>query len=329
MGSNLQDIMVSICCVTYNHEHYIKDCLDGFLMQKTNFPFEVLIHDDASTDTTADIIRRYEAVNPAIKAICQTENQFQKGVQVSRSYQFPRAAGKYLAFCEGDDYWTDPFKLQKQIDFLESHPDYALIHTGCEYIENKKIKIVQDPHKVKTGFVFNNLLCHDFFISTPTVCVRKNDLLEWYNILDEKFSGGKWRMGDLPLWIEGSLHTKFAFLPDITAHYRIVTGSISHSDNVKKNFEFFQSVFEIKHYFAKRENVDEALIRKINVHYNRLLLSYAFHLSDPVLGKKAVVFLKKNKVKLRLRELLYYWGSLNRLNRFSVKIVSRLRKSFF
>ena len=131
--------LVSICCLTYNHEPYIKECIEGFLMQKTNFSFEVLIHDDASIDNTANIIRSYEKKYPdIIKPIYQTENQFSKGVRVTLVFQFPRAQGKYIALCEGDDYWIDPYKLQKQVDFLESNPEivmtfgnaYIIDHTG-------------------------------------------------------------------------------------------------------------------------------------------------------------------------------------------------------
>lgn len=114
----MNDPMVSICCLAYNHVPYIRKCLENFMMQKTNFPFEVLIHDDASTDKTADIIGEYEAKYPnIIKPIYQTENQYSKGVGVTRVYQFPRVKGKYIAMCEGDDYLTDPLKLQKQVDF--------------------------------------------------------------------------------------------------------------------------------------------------------------------------------------------------------------------
>lgn len=124
--------LVSICCITYNHEQYIRDCLEGFLMQKTDFPFEVLIHDDASTDHTADIIREYEAKYPdIIKPIYQTENQYSKGIKVGVTYNFPRAQGKYIAICEGDDYWIDPMKLQIQFDFMESNPDYSMCFHGA------------------------------------------------------------------------------------------------------------------------------------------------------------------------------------------------------
>lgn len=118
---------VSIVCNTYNHVNFIRQCLDGFIMQQTSFPFEILVHDDASTDGTADIVREYERNYPdIIKPIYQKENQYSKGVKVSLTYQYSRAKGKYIALCEGDDYWTDPMKLQKQVDFLECHEGYVM-----------------------------------------------------------------------------------------------------------------------------------------------------------------------------------------------------------
>lgn len=121
-GNN--DIMVSICCATYNHEKYIRQALDGFVKQKTNFKYEILIHDDASTDKTADIIREYEEKYPGlIKPIYQTENQYSKKVPVTWTYQYPRAKGKYIAFCEGDDFWCSDTKLQEQYDIMESYPN--------------------------------------------------------------------------------------------------------------------------------------------------------------------------------------------------------------
>ncbi len=117
-----REIKVSVICNAYNHEPFIKDALDGFVMQKTNFKFEILVHDDASTDKTADIIREYEKKYPEIiKPIYETENQYSKGNL--GKIQYGRAKGKYIAFCEGDDYWTDENKLQLQFDALEAHPE--------------------------------------------------------------------------------------------------------------------------------------------------------------------------------------------------------------
>lgn len=123
-----REIVVSICCITYNQESYIRDALDGFLNQKTDFAYEILIHDDASTDGTGDIISEYAGRYPqVIRPILQTENQYAKGLtNVSGTYNFPRAAGRYIAMCEGDDYWSDAAKLQMQVDYMEAHPECAL-----------------------------------------------------------------------------------------------------------------------------------------------------------------------------------------------------------
>ena len=117
--------VVSVICCTYNHEPYIRQCLEGFMMQKTDFPFEVLVHDDASTDNTSSIVKEFEAKFPdIIKPIYQLENQYHKKIDILTTYLFSRAKGRYIALCEGDDYWTDPLKLQKQVDFLEQNPLY-------------------------------------------------------------------------------------------------------------------------------------------------------------------------------------------------------------
>ncbi|MBQ4397279.1 MAG: glycosyltransferase [Clostridia bacterium] len=125
-----EQVMVSIYCKAYNHEKYIRQCLDGFVGQETDFRYEIVIHDDASTDRTAEIIREYEAKYPDLmRPIYQTENQYSQRVPVFTKFMLPVMKGKYIACCEGDDYWTDPHKLQRQVDFLESHEGYsACVH---------------------------------------------------------------------------------------------------------------------------------------------------------------------------------------------------------
>ena len=137
--------LVSISCITYNHAPYIRQCLDGFVMQKTNFPFEILIHDDASDDGTSDIIREFEKAYPSvIKPLFEEENQWSKGRRGSVVFNFPRAKGKYIALCEGDDYWTDPLKLQKQVDFLEAHPEYAMCFHNVKVIAEEGCRAETD-----------------------------------------------------------------------------------------------------------------------------------------------------------------------------------------
>lgn len=117
-----EDILLHIVCLAYNQKDYIRECLDGFVMQKTNFRFNAIVHDDASTDGTADIIREYAEKYPdIIVPVFEEKNQFFTGHIYDKV--FPLVTGKYVAQCEGDDYWVDPYKLQKQVDYLEEHPD--------------------------------------------------------------------------------------------------------------------------------------------------------------------------------------------------------------
>lgn len=134
MSSNRgSEIMVSVNCVTYNHKDYIRQALDSFLMQKTSFEFEILVHDDASTDGTGDILREYEKRFPGkVRPLIQTENQYSQGIDnISGAFNFPRARGKYIFMCDGDDYWISPDKMQKQVDYMEAHPECTLcIHSA-------------------------------------------------------------------------------------------------------------------------------------------------------------------------------------------------------
>jgi hypothetical protein len=123
--------LVSICCVTYNHAATVAQTLDGFLAQRGDMDVEILIHDDASADGTPEILRRYAQQYPnVVKPLFETENQYRKGTAMDATFNFPRATGKYIALCEGDDYWVDPHKLQKQISCLNEHPGCTFCFTN-------------------------------------------------------------------------------------------------------------------------------------------------------------------------------------------------------
>ncbi len=164
--------LLSIVCLAYNHAAFIRKTLESFLQQETDFPFEVIVHDDASTDATAAIIADYAARYPAIiKPIYQTQNQFSLGVPFSTRL-FARAAGKYVAYCEGDDYWTDPRKLQLQVDFLERHRDYVMTYHDAFMFNSQGI--IQTPQL--TGKYRKDATALELMqarpVSTLTVCFR-------------------------------------------------------------------------------------------------------------------------------------------------------------
>ena len=175
--------VVSIQCMTFNHEAYISEALESFLMQETDFPFEVIVHDDASTDDTARIIREYEKKYPhIIKPLYETENQYRKGNL--RKIIEPYLRGKYIAVCEGDDWWTDRRKLQKQVDFLESHDNLSCVCCRYErYIEKTKEKsderdlYFDDPkNSLKDFYIFDRkyVFFKQWITKTLTMVYRKD-----------------------------------------------------------------------------------------------------------------------------------------------------------
>ena len=147
--------LVSICCVTYNHAPFIRKCLDGFLMQQTDFPIEILIHDDCSTDGTTEIIKEYAAQYPdLIFPLYEEVNQYQQGKATEIDfYNYRRARGKYIAYCEGDDYWTDPLKLQKQVDFMEANLEYSVCFHGFEEYDVRNQQTRKIDFSTKGDFV--------------------------------------------------------------------------------------------------------------------------------------------------------------------------------
>jgi len=168
------EITVSISCTTYNHSKYIRECLDGFLMQQCNFKFEVLIHDDASTDDTQEIIKEYQAKYPEIiKPILRKINLYSQGErEFNARFNVSRAEGKYIAMCEGDDYWIDPLKLQKQVSFLEANPTCSLVFTGCEiHKSNGEKKTIQ--YKINHLIDVNEYLTNSYFMATASLLFKK------------------------------------------------------------------------------------------------------------------------------------------------------------
>lgn len=218
-----KNIMVSVNCLVYNHEPYLRQCFDGFVMQKTNFPIEILVHDDASTDHSADIIREYTEKYPDLfKPIYQTENQYSKGVKISFEYQYSRARGKYIAMCEGDDYWTDPMKLQKQVDFLECHDEYAVCFHKVDVIVPGKKEMIEDYHVIDVpgeSSIFD-LAKIGNYIPTNSAMYRIDN-----KISVDMSKVGSTPIGDYTLWMMCAQYGKIYKLSDNMAVYRYGVGS--------------------------------------------------------------------------------------------------------
>lgn len=218
-NNDKQRVLVSVSTLTYNHEKYLRQCLDGIATQRTNFVFESLIHDDASTDKTMDIIQEYQTMHPGMfYPICQKENQFVKeNFLVGEVFNFPRARGKYIALCEGDDYWTDENKLQKQVDFLESHPDFSAVVHQCARLNQNTGEFTYRPME-KSELTIEDML-RETPAQTATFMFRK-DILDGVQI-PNVFSGDKAYL------ILMALKGRVACLPDCMSVYRKNDGGVS------------------------------------------------------------------------------------------------------
>lgn len=270
--------VVSICCITYNHEPYIEDALKGFLIQETDFPFEILIHDDASTDRTADIIREYEAKYPRlIKPIYQVENQYSQGVKISAKFNFPRSQGKYIAFCEGDDYWTSSQKLQKQTDLLNIKNDCSLCFHACQvkYMDGSSgdaVQQIKGVNKVSVFDIKDFIVGNGLNIRTVGMMIKKKALINLPDFMQ------KASIGDLPLQLISGIHGNYAYLPDIMAVYRrAVPGSWSEKHKTlawkKKHIEDLNNIYRGFDQYTNFEY--HALIVKRNNSWTRSVLMSA------------------------------------------------------
>lgn len=240
--------VVSICCLTYNHEKFIEDAIRGFLIQETDFPFEIIIHDDASTDGTQDIILKYSNAYPKIvKTILQAENKYSIGINPGVEFLLPAATGKYIALCEGDDYWISNDKLSKQIQYMRKqinigicfHPAFsisnceALSEVLCNYGDGVKIININDVIRGGGGFM-------------PTASIVF-DASKLTNIPDEL-----WRIapvGDFYIQMICSENGAL-YIPEVLSVYRI-----NHGEN-----------------WSSRQNLKVSISASVDGHYKALAI---------------------------------------------------------
>ena len=269
------DISVSICCLTFNHENYIRQTLDGFLMQKTSFPFKILIHDDASTDNTVNILREYEKEYPNLfDILVQQKNQrsiYKTGIGIR--FNYPRAKGKYIAVCEGDDYWLDPLKLQKQVDFLENNLDYNLVGHRAKDSYNVIRGIFE-----KDSFGFDDVYFRNLRIPTASFVFRNNiEFPDW----SMKVYGG-----DRATIFLNAQKGKLKILPFIGSHYRIHENGV---EQFYKKDKFKMPIRNINVEIVYYNLIKE--FKKSNVLYKKIIKNHFYMIIQSILRFKPRYFI--------------------------------------
>jgi hypothetical protein len=289
--------MVRVSCLTYNHAPYIEDAMDGFCMQETTFPFVCTIMDDASTDGEPEVIKDYlqkhfdledkSAVRNEemedynlIFARHKTNNNCHFAVLLLKynHYSIKKSkmpymmewvdGSKYVAICEGDDYWIVADKLQRQVEFLENHPDYGMCYCNFQVYDVVKDVYVKNPDAKYDG-IYDLILKN--YIATLTTIFRQDLSDRYLNEINP--SSKNWKMGDYPRWLWMELESKIYYIDEVVATYRRLPKSSSHSTNYQKQIAFLNSSRDIQLFYAEKYKLKDVIIDKINdVYYRELSL---------------------------------------------------------
>lgn len=259
--------MVSICMITYNHESYIKQAIDSVLMQKCNFAFELVIGEDCSTDNTFKICQELAKNNPQIKLLPSISNL---GMMPNFIRTLEACEGKYIAICEGDDYWTDPLKLQKQVDFLGANEEYGLCCTDFNIFWQTKQKMDKAQFQTNPLWfpIFTNL---EYFLESegymaPCTWVGRKSCFKITNLDVNRIDATYAIMMDI------LATTKVHVIPEVTAVYRYLDESASHAKSIIKTYHRYKGLLETQKEYIEKYKLSKELLNRMELRfYNRVI----------------------------------------------------------
>jgi RimJ/RimL family protein N-acetyltransferase/glycosyltransferase involved in cell wall biosynthesis len=268
--SQLEKTTASVFVMVYNHEKYIAECLDGILMQKCNYNFDIVVGEDCSTDNSREILLDYQNRFPGKFKLLLHETNI--GAAKNQMEVFKNCKGKYIAMCEGDDYWTDSLKLQKQVDFLEANEDCVLIHSDIflknnsgEYIKSLKNIISKIIRRHNGANVVKHLIKGNYIMSV-TVLMAKNALFKALENIAK--NDNKIAPIDYTIFLELSKLGKIHYQQEKTAVYRILTNSASNNIDIDARLSFIESTINISRFYNQKFSVGIS-----NLYFDRVQLS--------------------------------------------------------
>ena len=322
----MNEPLVSVKMITYNHRQYIAKAIEGVLQQKTNFYFELVIGEDCSTDGTREIVLEYQEKYPdSIRVITSDRNI---GVKMNSTRARKACRGKYIAWCEGDDYWHHHDKLQLQVGLLEGDREIGLVHSEFDLYYVDTSKRISNYHRYKgkkpESADFLSILNGQSPIRTCTVVARR-DLVQ--RVMDSDsvlFQEERFLMGDTPLWAELSRVARIGYIDESLATYNYLAESLSRSKDVVKQLYFLKSTHEMQLYLLDKYKFPE----KMKKSYERKIWScelwLAFLENRKELGLKA----REAMTQVGFRNSLLFWGSQNVYFGQCLKVGIRLYRYF-
>jgi glycosyltransferase involved in cell wall biosynthesis len=322
--------LVSVKMITYNHAPFIAQAIEGVLQQRTNFPFELIIGEDCSTDGTREIVFEYQRKHPDIIRVITSDHNV--GVKINSMRTTKAGRGKYVAFCEGDDYWQSPDKLQKQVDYLESHPECGLVYSSYDvylvesrkrikdYIKYRKMEPPENPsisYLVEKGWVSTGIV-------TCTVMIRRavgDQISESDPYLHQS---GHFPMGDTQLWVEIATKAHTHYIPESLATYTITDESASRSKDIRKRLRFAISSSELFLYLCDKYNLPPSIRNNHETEWYTYSLRLAFHTRNKQLADD----IRSKKEAFTLEEWVRYYGAKNIAIRYVYLVSVSLRNLF-
>jgi glycosyltransferase involved in cell wall biosynthesis len=290
-------LMVSVDIITYGHEKHIRQAIEGVLMQETSFQFDLIIADDCSPDNTREIVEEIINNHPKGNKIKYFRHAKNLGIQANSMFALEQCTGKYIAICEGDDYWTSPLKLQNQVDFLEANPDYALVHTGFDLYYDKNDCFVRKPSlKNDSDFYFEQLVLGRSIVGTLTVCLLKKYIDAYNNEIQPHKHN--WLMGDLPLWLYISNVSKIHYINESMATYRILEESASQSSSIIKRYCFEDNISVINMFFVNKYFPNNISLQKRIIGitlYKKMIVNRSYNGSWHDFFNFFIMFHRKNR----------------------------------
>lgn len=315
--------MVSVSMITYNHGPYIARAVEGVLTQQTNFPFELVIGEDCSTDGTRGIVLDFQKRYPNVIRVVTSDHNV--GMHKNGRRVINACRGKYIAFCEGDDYWHHPQKLQMQLDYLEAHPECGLVHSDCDRLNlrtgTRKKNVYAGLRKERTRpNVLHGMIANEYGVETCTAVVRREILNEIYRECPYEFSD-TFMMGDVQIWIETAYRMKVKYMRESLATRHLLPESASRTRDLERIVRFIMNARAIHMHYADKYGGGDSpkLKKKIVESHDQWIIRFACRAGMTELAAEIRQDSRKYDAPLGCAGRLFCYGSRKGIFPFIVR----------
>jgi len=310
--------LVSVKMITYNHGPYIAQAIEGVLQQKVSFPIELVIGEDCSTDGTREIVFDYQKRHPDVIRVITSDRNV--GARTNGRRTEKACRGKYVAYCEGDDYWHHPLKLQKQVDYMEAHPECGVVHSDADiYYVNTGQRVScynRSRDKVNRRLhaegwnqeqLFARILDHSYRVISCTTCFNRGIMNSVLGTDPVVFESDRFMMGDTPRWLEMARVTRFGYLDEALATYQRVPRSMTCRDDGQKWMEFRLSIYDMVVYYARKYGCTDRSVAEFADMQAKALLSMCFEHRNAAIARQVASI----RGRLSPRQQVLYWGTVS------------------